>query len=112
MTSGGKVFQSKGANKAIHILETLWTVLSSPVCGVNAFADKSCCKLETGSRQDRTLFTEHFETGQNSFGGREKGYGAGEKGGMSLELFLPPTWTRRDKTSLVRVSGVNWAVVN
>ena len=26
---------------------------------------RPCCKLETGSRQDKTQFTPHFETGQN-----------------------------------------------
>ena len=73
------------------------TVLSSVVGGVNRIGDKSrlfsvvinileteqfcpvlsavwtrfqtspSCKSETGSRQDKTLFTSHFETGRNSF---------------------------------------------
>ena len=39
------------------VVSTVWTHMQpSP-----------SCKLKTGSRQDKTLFTPHFETGQNSF---------------------------------------------
>jgi len=71
-----------------------WTVLSSPVCCVNAFANKSWLNI-TKSRQDKTLFTPHFETGQNSF---EIFCSFADSLDLSPVLFTPPTQT--DKTVL------------
>jgi len=52
-------------SKLFSVASIYWR-LNNAVCGVNAFASPSC-KVETGSRHDKTLFTPNFETIQNSF---------------------------------------------
>jgi len=72
------------------VLSAVWTRLQT----------SPSCKLETGSRQDKTLFTPHFETGQNS---------CEMSVADSLDL-LPILFTDTDQTRqccLVRVGGVN-----
>jgi len=59
--------QVKTVISRVHnILQTeqFWPVLSAVW---RQWQTSSSCKLDTGSRQDKTLFTPHFETGWNSF---------------------------------------------
>jgi len=68
------------------------TVFSSPEYII--YLRLNSCKLETGSRQDKTQFTTHFETRQKCLV-------------LSQIQFTPQTQTRQDETfCLVRVGGV------
>jgi len=43
-----------------------WVILSSPVCGIYRFANKTYLQIGNWVETRQTLFTPHFETGQNS----------------------------------------------
>jgi len=63
------------------VLSAVWTRLQT----------SPSCKLETGSRQDKTLFTPHFETGQTV-----SKFSVTDSLDMLSVLYTPPTWTWQD----------------